>query len=434
MTITFPTLKQLDERIKTDVQNTLDETNPFLRQSYIGALITGYAGRADAIYKELKELLKQLFPDTATGEFLRRWGSYVNVNPNLATEAKGPITIGGTADASVPINTVFQVSGLQYKSTVSKALSLNTLNITSITRVGTTATVTTPSPHLLASSMQVTIAGAAQSEYNGAFIISVISATQFSYTISGSPVTPATGTPTASFTGATIDLVSTGFGSAYNQPSGTALSLVTPLSGVSFTGYVQFGEISGGFDNESEEDYAIRVIERYRNPITPFNKSNINATAKQVTGVTRVFVQEATPAAGQVTVYFMRDNDEDPIPTGTEVHLVKDKLLTIKPAHTEDDDVIVSAPTPVAVNFTFTALQPDTATMRAAILANLKELFAEGTEVGVDLLADAYRGAIYRTTDIETGQVLKSFSLGTPAGDISIGSDELAVLGNVVFP
>jgi len=63
-----------------------------------------------------------------------------------------------------------------------------------ITRSGTTATVTTTGSHGFATNDVVTIQGAEQSEYNGSHKITVTGSTTFTYTIAGSPATPATGT------------------------------------------------------------------------------------------------------------------------------------------------------------------------------------------------------------------------------------------------
>ena len=57
-----------------------------------------------------------------------------------------------------------------------------------------TATLTAPNPDL-ASGDQVTIAGAVQADYNGTFTITVLSPSQFTYTIATSPAQP-TGTIT----------------------------------------------------------------------------------------------------------------------------------------------------------------------------------------------------------------------------------------------
>ena len=66
--------------------------------------------------------------------------------------------------------------------------------VTSITRSSSTATVTTATAHGMSTGDTVSIKGASQSEYNGEFTITVTSSTTFTYTVSGSPATPATGT------------------------------------------------------------------------------------------------------------------------------------------------------------------------------------------------------------------------------------------------
>jgi hypothetical protein len=65
--------------------------------------------------------------------------------------------------------------------------------VTSITRASTTATVTATA-HGFTTGDQVNIRGAAQTDYNGDFIVTVTDANTFTYTVSGSPATPATGT------------------------------------------------------------------------------------------------------------------------------------------------------------------------------------------------------------------------------------------------
>jgi hypothetical protein len=64
--------------------------------------------------------------------------------------------------------------------------------ISTITFVGTTATLTTASPHGLISGNQVTIAGASPAAYNGTFIITVTGASTFTYTMATTPATNAT--------------------------------------------------------------------------------------------------------------------------------------------------------------------------------------------------------------------------------------------------
>ena len=66
----------------------------------------------------------------------------------------------------------------------------------SITRVGATATVT-HTAHGYNDQESILISGCTQTEYNGVFTITVVDANTYTYTVTGAPATPATGTPLA---------------------------------------------------------------------------------------------------------------------------------------------------------------------------------------------------------------------------------------------
>jgi hypothetical protein len=85
-----------------------------------------------------------------------------------------------------------------YIATTSTAQTIST-----ITFVGTTATLTTAVAHGLVSNNRVVISGATPAAYNGAYVITVISATQFEYTMATTPATNATVVGTYSVTGIT---------------------------------------------------------------------------------------------------------------------------------------------------------------------------------------------------------------------------------------
>jgi uncharacterized phage protein gp47/JayE len=361
----------------------------------------------------------------------------------------------------------------------------------------------------------VTTSGADQSEYNltdTAIIVTGLDT--FDYEVAGSPATPATGTILVDFTTANVTVDSVGFGADTNLDLDTPVKLQSPIVNVDDTLYVTFAAVGGGTDGETTEDYKARYLDKIRNPVAHFNKADIVAEAKEVAGVTRVFVKSAgtevgtvavtsitrsgnvatvitttphgfedgqvtsiagavepeynvtrtriiiedddtfhyvvfgapsTPATGtitsttsiplgQVVTYFMRDNDPDPIPSASEVQAVKDKLDEILPANTSTDDNIVLAPIAAPEDYTFTALEPNTPTMQAAVDANLSQFYDEQVEVGVDVDEDAYRAAIKNTVDPDTGDIVQTFELSTPTGDIAIGSGEIATKGAITWP
>lgn len=71
------------------------------------------------------------------------------------------------------------------------------VSVSSVSRSGTTATVTTGAAHGFLKGQRITIAGADQDDYNGTHAITVTSTTGFTFVVTGSPTTPATGTITA---------------------------------------------------------------------------------------------------------------------------------------------------------------------------------------------------------------------------------------------
>lgn len=516
MSIEIPdSAAEVELRAKTDVQRELPESNPFLKNSWLGALITSYANRIFDFYLQLKAAIKESFPDTATDSFLERWAAIFGKQKLAATQATGNVVATGTAGAIIPISTVMTHSTGNYTSISSSTISAQSISVTGIVRSGQTATLTTTSNHNLANNVPVTISGANEAEYNvTAAVITVTGLNTFEYQIVGSPSTPASGTILAAFTSASVPIQSVDFGDDTNLDAGEELKLQSPIVNVDDTLTVDFGAVGGGTDQESDPSLRARMLDKIQNPVAHFNESDIIDKAKEVAGVTRVFVQPAgfvisavtvtsitrsgsvatvtlasgqnlssgqsvsitganeaeynvvdaailvesstvfhyivigspaTPATGvitstvtvgigQVRVFFMRDNDDNPIPSGSEITTVRDKIEEIVPANTdEDSDLFVLAPIAVTTDFTFSALTPNTATMQSAIIANLQEFYDESTTVGANIDEDAYRSAIFNTVDTVTGDVVKTFELTTPTTDITISSDEIGVLGNVVF-
>lgn len=68
------------------------------------------------------------------------------------------------------------------------------VSVSGITRVSTTATVTTSSAHGFSTGDYITVSGADQSDYNITAEITVTTTTAFTYEVENSPTTPATGT------------------------------------------------------------------------------------------------------------------------------------------------------------------------------------------------------------------------------------------------
>lgn len=425
---------EIAQRAKTDVRREAPSSDPFLRNNWLSALIVGYANRIFDFYLQLKEAIKVAFPDTAYDEYLDRWAGIFGITRLPATVARGNVTATGTPFTVIPSGTVLADSDGNLYTSGSAFILPYSFSADSITRVGSVATVTIPSDFDAGSNILVTITGANEPEYNVTdAAIQVTGLRTFTYTVSGTPTTPATGTILVTGAAGTLAVVSDETGADKNKDADTPLTLQSPIAGIDNEMWVSFTTIDGGFDQESDADQRLRLLYRIQNPVAHFNVSAITSKAQEVPGVTRVFVQPVTPVEGQVSIYFMRDNDVAPIPTSAEIADVKAKVDELLPANTDTTDVFVLAPTAVTVDFTFSALTPDTSTMRDAIEANLQQFFAERTEFETDVDQDAYRAAIFNTVDTVTGDEMSTFTLSTPTGDVTVTTGEIGILGNVTF-
>ena len=447
MAITPPTITELQQQIANDFilavnAGQLDSSKHIdtnIRNSGVRGLVNSMAAGFDENNDLIVKLLLQLLPQTATGIYLERWASWFGITRLSAVKATGNMVFTGTATTSIPSGTLIQkADNTEYTTLTTVPISAQTINVTSITRSGTIATVTTPNSHNLATGVTVTMAGAVETDYNIAAVITVTSTTTFTYTVAGSPSTPATGTITTSFTTAFIGVISSDFGDEGNSAGGSQLTLTSPISNVDNTCYVPFNGLINGLDIETDDALRVRLQERTSNFTAPFTKAGIPVFIRNaVAGVTRIWVKNATPSAGYVTIYFTRDNEANIIPTSAQATTVKNAIIDadtgITPANTPDSYVIVSGPTAVSTDFTFSALSPNTTAMRLAITTTLTDYFkSDSVAEGTDIVANEYNSLIYGVIDAEGNS--PTFTLTAPSATIAITSGELATLGTITYP
>lgn len=447
MAIEFSTISQIQERLSNAFilavnAGQLDSSkhiDPNIRNSFALGLVKSMSAGFDENNDSIKEVLKQLFPQTATDEYLELWASWFGITRKDAVKAEGYVVFTGTASTSIPSATAIQkADGTQYETQATATISAQTIGITTLTRSGSTATATTTANHNLATGVSITIAGASQTEYNITATITVISNTQFTYTITGAPATPATGTITASFTTAYIAIKALEYGSNGNSAGGSQLSLISPIVNVNSTCYLSYDGLTLGLDIETDEELRTRLKERCSNFTAPFTVSGLPIFIKEKNaGVTRVWIQSATPSAGYITIYFTRDNDSNIIPTASQVNAVKNTIIDqetgIKPANTPDNYVIVASPTPVSINISFATLSPNTVAMKTAISQTLTDYFKSASvNVGGDISLNEINALIYSVIDEDGNSPI--FTLTTPSGDTAVSDSQLAILGTITYP
>lgn len=449
MPLSYPTLESLIETARAEFRRQLPNVDPTVFGSWARGFIDGCGAMAHALGFLVRDLEQELFPQTATGEFLDRWGAYEDLPRNPATGASGFISLNGTVAAVINAGEQFTGSNNVVYSVLSPAaVETVTLLLTSLTRSGATATAVTPTPHRLATGMSMTVSGAVETEYNGTFPVTVTGPNSYTYQVTGTPTTPATGTitETSNFASLNIQAVTTGPGT--NMLAGATLNVSLP--DLDSLAYVQFSGVGGGADLEQDDAYRDRIIESRSNISGVFTEDQIKIAARTVPGNTRVFVKRPvtalgsgtqglpsySPAAGQVVVIIVRDNDANIIPTQavldqTKAVIIADGKL---PAHTRADDVFVLAPVAQVVDFVFSAILPNTETMKTAIRNQLIAFFQDSVTFEEDIPAPSYQGAIQNTRDTVTGERLQSFTLSSPTAAIVVADGNIPILGTVTFP
>lgn len=443
MPLQIPDRKSLTLSGQAYMRAAVPEWDPSVsRRSYVGGLIVTMMSALHDWYVALREAIKQVFPQTARGRFLTTgwWADITHLTINPAAPAHGRVVVTGDAGATVDAGTKMTANGLTYVTDYAVSIVSQTLNLVSLTRSGSTVTATTASPHYLATGQSITISGATQAEYNGDQTIIATSETTFVYALDSTPATPATGAPKLTAVYGATSVTCTTKGLTGNRDGGSELA-VPAIVGVDATALVGFGGLAGGSEIEGEESYRSRILAALGTDFGTFSAGEIEILVRAVPGVTRVWVRTAQidppagwPLEGQVFIAFMRDHDANPFPTSINVADVYAAVASVIPAHTAPDDVVVTSPTPQAVDITFTALSPDTPTMRAAVTASLAQFFREGVDYGVDIQEDDYRCAIRDTYDAVGRRRLTSFALSTPTGNVAVGVNSLAKLGVVTFP
>lgn len=213
-------------------------------------------------------------------------------------------------------------------------------------------------------------------------------------------------------------------GQAADTPAGVSLTLTAPVTSMQSVGLVQAAGLTGGVDQEADEPLRARVIARIQAPPHGGAGQDYEAWALAVPGVTRAWVYPRHMGAGTVGVAIVADADPDtPIPDAELVEAAQTYIDAARPVTAE---VFVFAPTPLEVDITVT-LSPDTSATRAAVTAELGDLFAREAVPGQVIYLSHLREAISISPG-ETNHVLSA-----PTADIAPGALEFPVLGTITF-
>lgn len=424
---------QVFDKLAADVKSNLPNSNPQKEQSWLKAVLVGFAGAIFDWFLQLKEAINTFFADTTYGEYLKRRAAEQGITKLPATQSHGPVVMTGTPGTLIPALTSMTINARIYKTQSSKAIATASINIVSLTYAAGIATAICDAEHNLANDMSVLIAGATPAGLNGTItILAVTGKLSFTYATAVGGSGTATGSINFTASTAVIEILSDDVGAIQNLNANEVLVLTTPIVGVDNTVRVTYSGIGGGADEETDESLRERLIYRLQNPVTLFNVAQITIECRKFAFVKRVFVFTITPEVGAVTIYILKENNT--LPDASELAQVKQQIIdTILPANTSEADLYVLAPTPKTINFQISSLIPNTATMKASITNRLSEYFKRKTVVGQDIYTEDWITEIKSTIDTENGDTVTDFTMVAPVADVPVADNELAVLGTVAF-
>jgi uncharacterized phage protein gp47/JayE len=215
-------------------------------------------------------------------------------------------------------------------------------------------------------------------------------------------------------------------GAAGNQAAGVALSLVSPISGVTTEAIVAAAGLTGGADPEDVEALRARVLLRLRKPPHGGSLDDYVTWALEAhPDVTNVW-PAGGPFLGEVTVHFTTYGATvDGIPVQTVIDAVQAHIDAQRPVTA---DAFVVAPIADPLDFVFSSVTPNTQAVQDAIDTELRDLLRREAEPGDTLEISRIREAISRAEGEE------DYVLDSPSANVVSAAGNIATMGVITWP
>lgn len=208
-------------------------------------------------------------------------------------------------------------------------------------------------------------------------------------------------------------------GNAGNVQAGTVTVITAPPVGV--TGCTNIDAFRGGADAESDEEFRERIIASFNKLPNGANTAYYEKAALDVDGVAAVSVVPRARGTGTVDVYISSETGMPSAALITEVGNMLDAAREICV------DVDVFAPetveVPVSVKLK-TASGYVFEDVKEAVESTVREYFS-GERLGENILCAKLGSLVFGTDGVE------NYLLAEPLQDLTVGADELPVLGTL---
>lgn len=232
----------------------------------------------------------------------------------------------------------------------------------------------------------------------------------------------------------TLDLEAVEAGDDGNTPQNTEMTLVSPITGVDDVGTVTDANgLSGGTDEETDEDLRTRILLRIKNPPAGGSESDYEQAGLAVSGVANIYIypnqNNLTAVPGYVTAVVLGDSPK--VPGAAILTAVETALNAIKPVTAT---INVEPIDDVSVNLTI-SITPNTADIQTEISSNLNNYFDLSVTPGGTILISQIRDAIIAggATDYEITAYSVDGTPISPPDDVTLSDFEFPIEGTYTF-
>jgi uncharacterized phage protein gp47/JayE len=210
-----------------------------------------------------------------------------------------------------------------------------------------------------------------------------------------------------------------------NMNTGDMMGLSGSIPGVD--GNVTVVTMTGGVDQENDDDLRARILHRIQNPPMGGATADYVTWALAVPGVTRAWAAPEQ-GIGTITVRFLMDElraDDDGWPQPQDVQAVATYIDKMRPVTVKDCYVL--APIKQFIDVSIAHLMPSTIAAAGAIETSIQEMLHELAAPGQTIYAAWVSYAIMNAPGVQ------SFQLLTTDDNVMPSLGHMAVLGTILY-
>lgn len=222
-------------------------------------------------------------------------------------------------------------------------------------------------------------------------------------------------------------------GNDYNQTSGTILTFVAPIDNVTSTCSVDANGLTGGDDEESDEEYRSRLLLRKRYPPHGGIEIDYVRWALEYPGVTRGWTVPQYQGPGTIGLVVVLDDEADIFPDDTIRTALRNYIIShtdpvlgrvVGIPVTAEPGFFVIDGGPYTMNFNI-ELYPNTGAVQTAIQSNLEDMIKERGGPGNTITISQ----MYEAITTASGEIRTRITF--PTTDVAAATNQVHVFGNI---